>query len=249
MAIGGGAIRNGFPLYDVGPKRIQFHLIHDIPVRTSSLRGLGATLNVFAIEGLLDELAAKAGEDPLTYRLALLSNQRARRVLEHAAAMANWSARPAGGEGKGMGLSLAQYKNSSAYAAVVAAVDVDEAVRVNDVWCAVDAGLVINPDGLINQIEGNIVQAISWTLMEEFRFGDGEIASVDWETYPVIRFSAIPNIHVEIVTAAEHPSLGVGECAGGPTAAAIGNAVADALGMRIRDMPFTRDRIVGAMMA
>lgn len=245
---GGGATRNGIPLYDVGSKRINYHLIHDVPVRTSSLRGLGATLNVFAIEGLLDELADRVGEDPLAYRLAILSDPRARRVLLRAAAMAGWPMRGKGGDGSGMGLGLAQYKNSSAYAAVVAAVEVDEAVRVTDIWCAVDAGLVINPDGLINQVEGNIVQAISWALIEEVRFGEAGIASIDWESYPVIRFTDIPEIRVELVEASEYPSLGVGECAGGPAAAAIGNAVAHALGIRIRDMPMTRERIVSALM-
>lgn len=246
---GGGATRNGMPLYDIASKRIDFHLVHDAPVRTSSLRGLGATLNVFAIEGLLDELAQRAGEDPLAYRLGILSDPRARRVLDKAAAMAGWSGRGEGGTGTGMGLGLARYKNSSAYAAVVAAVEVDEAVRVTGIWCAVDAGLVINPDGLANQVEGNIVQAISWTLIEEVRFDATGIASVDWESYPVIRFSNVPEIKVEIVDAADHPPLGVGECAGGPVAAAIGNAVAHALGVRIRDMPMTRDRIMGALMA
>ena len=245
---GGGATRNGIPLYDVGSKRINYHLIHDVPMRTSSLRGLGATLNIFAIEGLLDELAGRAGEDPLAYRLAILSDARARRVLMRATAMAGWSTRGEGGSGTGMGLGLAQYKNFSAYAAVVAAVEVDEAVRVTDIWCAIDAGLAINPDGIINQVEGNIVQAISWTLIEEVRFGDTGVASVDWERYPVIRFTDIPEIRVELVEASEYPSLGVGECAGGPTAAAIGNAVAHALGIRIRDMPMTRDKIVSALM-
>ncbi|CAN7633246.1 molybdopterin cofactor-binding domain-containing protein [Neorhizobium tomejilense] len=246
---GGGAARNGIPLYDIGPKRIELHLIHDVPVRTSSLRGLGATLNVFAIEGLLDDLAGRAGEDPVAYRLAILSDPRARRVLEKAAAMANWSSRDAGGAGSGLGIGLARYKNSSAYAAVVAAVDVDEAARVTDIWCAVDAGLAINPDGILNQIEGNIVQAISWTLIEEVRFGPQGIATLDWESYPVIRFSQIPEIRVELVEASEYPPLGVGECAGGPTAAAIGNAVAHALGTRIHHMPMTRDRIMAALMA
>lgn len=245
---GGGATRNGIPLYDIATKGIDFHLIHDVPVRTSSLRGLGATLNVFAIEALVDELAARAGTDPLAYRLSLLSDPRARAVLERAAALARWSERGLGGTGRGLGLGLARYKNSSAYAAVVAAVEVDEAVRVTDVWCAVDAGLVINPDGVVNQVEGNIVQAISWALIEEMRFDAGGPAGVDWESYPVIRFNDIPEIHVELVEASAHDPLGVGECAGGPAAAAIGNAVAHALGVRIRDMPMTRDRVVAALM-
>lgn len=246
---GGGATRNGLPLYDIPDKRIDFHLIHDIPVRTSSLRGLGATLNVFAIEGLIDELADRAGKDPLAYRMALLGDPRARQVLEKAAALADWSHRGAGGEGKGMGLGLARYKNTSAYAAVVAEVEVAEAVRVTRIWCAVDAGLVINPDGVVNQVEGNIVQAISWALIEEVRLGPHGVESIDWNSYPVIRFSEVPEIAVEVIPATEHPPLGVGECAGGPTAAAIGNAVAHALGQRMHDMPLTRERIFASLIA
>ena len=245
---GGGATRNGIPLYDIAAKGIDFHLVHDVPVRTSSLRGLGATLNVFAIEGLIDDLSARAGEDPLAYRLSLLTDPRARALLEKAAGMARWSERGSGGTGRGMGLALARYKNVSAYAAVVAAVEVDEAVRVTDVWCAVDAGLVINPDGVVNQVEGNIVQALSWALVEEARFAEDGVTTLDWQTYPVIRFRDIPEIHVELVDASEHDPLGVGECAGGPAAAAIGNAVAHALGTRIRDMPMTRERIMTALM-
>ena len=245
---GGGATRNGIPLYDIAAKGIDFHLVHDVPVRTSSLRGLGATLNVFAIEGLIDELSARSGEDPLAYRLSLLTDARARKVLERAAEMARWSERAPGGGGFGMGLGLARYKNSSAYAAVVAAVEVDEAVRVAGVWCAIDAGLVINPDGVVNQVEGNIVQAISWALIEEARFADGDVAGLDWDAYPVIRFRDVPEIHVDLVEASGHDPLGVGECAGGPAAAAIGNAVAHALGTRIRHMPMSRDRILAALL-
>ena len=243
---GGGAVRNAMPLYDISGKRISFHLIHDVPVRTSSLRGLGATLNVFAIEAVMDELAARLGEDPVSYRLAALSDPRPRAVLERAAAMAGWSSRGAGGAGAGLGVGIARYKNSSAYAAVVAAVEVEEAVRVTDVWCAVDAGLVINPDGAANQIEGNIVQAISWALMEEVRFDAQGISTLDWQSYPVIRFKDIPEVRVELIEASQHEALGVGECAGGPAAAAIGNAVAHALGMRIHHMPMTRERIMAA---
>lgn len=245
---GGGATRNAIPFYDIAAKGIDFHLVHDVPVRTSSLRGLGATLNVFAIEGLMDELSAGAGEDPLAYRLSLLTDPRARAVLERVGDMARWSERGPGGAGRGTGIALARYKNVSAYAAIIAAVEVDEAVRVTEIWCAVDAGLVINPDGVVNQIEGNIVQAISWALIEEARFGEHGVASLDWQTYPVIRFRDIPEIHVELVDASAHDPLGVGECAGGPAAAAIGNAVAHALGTRIRDMPMTRERIIEALM-
>ncbi|MDO9437084.1 molybdopterin cofactor-binding domain-containing protein [Hydrogenophaga sp.] len=246
---GGGATRNGLPLYDIAAKRIDFHLVHDIPLRTSSLRGLGATLNIFSIEGLIDDLALRANKDPLAYRLAMLTDPRARQVLEKAASMANWSRRCEGGDGKGLGLGIARYKNSSAYAAVVAEIEVQEAVRVKRVWCAVDAGLVINPDGVTNQVEGNIVQAISWTLIEEVRLGAHGVESLDWETYPVIRFSDVPPIEVELMRNTAHAPLGVGECAGGPTAAAIGNAVAHALGKRMHDMPLSRERILASLIA
>jgi CO/xanthine dehydrogenase Mo-binding subunit len=245
---GGGAVRNALPLYDITAKRISYHLVHDVPLRTSSLRGLGATLNVFAIEAVMDELAVGAGQDPVAYRLASLSDPRARATLQKAADMAGWSSRGSGGSGSGLGIAIARYKNSSAYAAVVAAVEVEEAVRVTDIWCAVDAGLVINPDGVVNQIEGNIVQAISWALIEEVRFGPHGVSSLDWQSYPVIRFKDVPEIHVELVEAAGHAALGVGECAGGPTAAAIGNAVAHALGVRIHDMPMTRERIMAVVL-
>ena len=245
---GGGATRNAIPLYDFASKAIHYHLVHDVPVRTSSLRGLGATLNVFAIEGLVDELAARADCDPLAYRLSLLSDPRARQVLDRVAEMANWQGRGTGGEGAGLGVGLARYKNSSAYAAVVAAVEVEESVRVTDVWCAVDAGLVVNPDGLRNQIEGNIVQAISWALFEQVRFGPSGVESLDWHSYPVVRFSDVPEIRVEHVAGPGDP-LGVGECAGGPAVAAIGNAVAHALGVRICDMPMNRERIMAVLLA
>jgi nicotinate dehydrogenase subunit B len=137
----------------------------------------------------------------------------------------------------------------AAYAAVVAEVEVEEEVRLVNVWCAADAGLVVNPDGAINQLEGNIVQAASWALKEGVRLDETGIASRDWETYPVLRFSEVPEIFVELVDAkADRPPLGVGEASGGPTAAAIGNAVAHALGARIRDLPLSRERVMAALL-
>jgi CO/xanthine dehydrogenase Mo-binding subunit len=124
---------------------------------------------------------------------------------------------------------------------------VDETVRVDRVWCVADAGLVVNPDGARNQLEGGIVQAVSWTLKEQVRLDGQGIASRDWDAYPILRFSEIPEMQVEFVEANGNPALGVGECTVGPTAAAIGNAVNHALGVRIRDMPLTRERILAAL--
>jgi CO/xanthine dehydrogenase Mo-binding subunit len=245
----GAGTRNGEPLYDFPAKRISHHLIPDTPVRTSSLRGLGATLNVFAIESFLDELAAEAGEDPVAYRLSILADPRARAVIERAAEMSGWRAGALGGNGRGRGIGFAQYKNLAAYAAVVADVEVEETIRVMRVWCACDGGLVINPDGAINQLEGGIIQGISWALKEGVRFDTDGISSLDWERYPVIKFSEVPEIFCELVDPlSDNPPLGIGEATGGPTVAAIGNAVAQALGTRLRDLPMTRERVIAALL-
>jgi len=245
----GAGTRNGEPLYDFQAKRIVHHLIAETPVRTSSLRGLGATLNVFAIESFMDELAERAGQDPVAYRLSVLSDARARAVVERAARMADWQVGLPSGTGRGRGIAFARYKNMAAYAAVVAEVVVAESVRLTQVWCAADAGLVINPDGAINQLEGGIIHGASWALKEGVRLDTGGISSRDWENYPVLRFSEVPELTVELVDPmADRPCLGVGEASGGPTVAAIGNAVAHALGARLRDLPLTRERVMAALL-
>ncbi len=247
-AIGGGATRNGVPAYAVGRHRVIHHLLPLLPVRTSSLRSLGAHLNVFATECFIDELARKAGEDPIAYRLSLLTDARARKVVETVAAMAKWSTRGAGGDGRGMGLGFARYKNRAGYCAVVAEVQIEGAVQLLHVWCATDAGYIINPDGALNQIEGGIIQSASWTLKEAVCFDNGEVVSTDWDGYPILTFSEVPQIWIQLVDAPGQPPLGIGEVAQGPTAAAIGNAVAHALGVPIRDLPLTRDRILSELL-
>src|SRR6202040_3882947 len=192
----GGGTRNGEPLYDFPAKRIVHHLVAETPVRTSSLRGLGATLNVFAIESSMDELAERAGQDPVAYRLSVLSDPRARAVVEHVARISFWQPGLPPGTGRGRGVGFARYKNMAAYAAAVAEVEVDESVRLLRVWCASDAGLVINPDGAINQLEGGIIQAASWALKEGVRLDTGGISSRDRESYPVRRVSEGPEVRV-----------------------------------------------------
>jgi CO/xanthine dehydrogenase Mo-binding subunit len=247
-ANGGGGTRNAFLLYDIPTKRVIHHLVLRPPVRTSALRGLGALPNVFASECFVDELAERAGVDPVAYRLSILSDPRARRLIENVAARSNWSARGAAGSGRGLGLGWARYKNRAAYAAVVAEVEVDQEVRLRRVWCTADAGLVINPDGGRNQLDGGIIQAASMTLKEQVRMEGEGITSLDWSSYPILHFSEVPEIDTEIIYAPDLPTLGMGECTFGPTAAAIGNAVAHALGIRIRHMPFTRERIAAALL-
>jgi CO/xanthine dehydrogenase Mo-binding subunit len=248
-AVGGGATRNAEPIYDIAAKRIIHHLVPETPVRTSALRGLGAMPNVFAIESFIDELAERAGEDPVQYRLAQLSDPRARRVIERVAEMAAWNAKQPAGTGRGPGVGFARYKNRAAYAAVIAELEVEETIRLLRMWCATDAGLVINPDGAVNQLEGGMIQSASWVLKEQVRFEGGSVSSLDWDSYPVLRFSEVPEIRVELIEAGTDVPLGVGEASVGPTAAAIGNAVSHALGTRIRDLPLTRERIMATLLA
>lgn len=243
---GGGASRNAVALYDF-PQTVIHRMVTDTPVRVSSMRGLGAFANVFAIECFIDELADAAGEDPVGYRLSVLSDPRARAVIETAAAMAKWEPQEAG-TGRARGIGFSRYKNRSGYCALVAEVEVEEEVRVRRVWCAVDAGLAVNPDGVINQVEGGIIQATSWTVKEQVRFAGGRIVSDTWDQYPTLRFSEVPEVEVRLIGDPNNPPLGVGEVSQGPTAGAIGNALARALGVRIRDLPFTRDRILAAVL-
>ena len=249
---GGGATRNGEPLYDIAAKRIIHHLVTETPVRTSALRGLGAMPNVFALECCVDELAERAGQDPVQYRLSIIADKRARAVIEKVAAMAHWDAKAPGGTGHGRGIAFARYKNRAAYAAVVVELDVAEEIRLAHVWCATDAGLVVNPDGVINQLEGGIIQSASWVLKEQVRFDVNDknvgVSSIDWETYPVLKFSEVPEIDIELINTKDEVPLGVGEVTAGPTAAAIGNAVSHALGARIRDLPLTRERIMASLL-
>jgi CO/xanthine dehydrogenase Mo-binding subunit len=245
---GGGGTRNATPAYDVPVRRILHHLVLAPPVRTSALRGLGALPNVFAIECFMDELAERAGVDPVAYRLSLLSDPRARRIIEDVAARSGWARRGKPGSGRGLGMGWARYKNRAAYAAVAVELEVDQEVRLRRVWCAADAGLVINPDGARNQLEGGILQAASMTLKEQVTMAGDGVTSLDWSLYPILTFSEVPEIETVIVHAPDQPTLGMGECTFGPTAAAIGNAVAHALGVRIRDMPFTRERIARVLL-
>jgi nicotinate dehydrogenase subunit B len=245
---GGGASRNAVPGYDFPAYEVVNHLLTTMPLRTSALRSLGAHLNVFAAESFMDELAVKANRDPVEFRLAHLSDPRARAVLEHVVRQSGWDSWTPG-DAVGRGIGYARYKNSSAYCAVVAEVEAVHEVRVRRLTVAVDAGLVINPDGAANQIEGGAIQATSWTVKERVRFDRFTVTSDTWETYPILRFSEVPAVDVEFLPGADNPPLGVGECAQGPTAAAIANAVADALGVRVRSLPLTPEQIVAALTA
>jgi nicotinate dehydrogenase subunit B len=242
-----GSTRNAVPGYDIPDRLIVRHRLLTMPIRTSSLRSLGAFLNVFAIESFMDELAAAADAGPVEFRLAHLTDPRARRVIEHVAQMSGWDGRAGRGDGTGVGLGYARYKGSSGYCAAVARVEAETDVRVTDVWLAADVGRVINPDGVINQVEGGAVQSASWALRERVRFDRTRITSVNWDTYPILRFTEVPRVHVAIVPAPGERETGAGEIAQGPVAGAIGNAVADAVGVRVRDLPLTREQVTRAI--
>jgi CO/xanthine dehydrogenase Mo-binding subunit len=242
----GGSARNAVPYYDIASRRISAHRLLEMPLRTSALRSLGAYLNVFAIECLMDELADLAGRDPVDYRLAHLSDPRARAVISRAAAASGWAEwRPR--ESFGHGVAFARYKNTGAYCAVVAEVSAVSAVRVHRLVVAADVGQVISPDGVRNQLEGGAVQSTSWTLREQVRFDARRVTSTDWRSYPILRFSEVPAVDVEVLDQPSLPSLGAGEAAQGPTAAAIANALRDALGIPVRDLPLTPERVISAL--
>jgi len=242
-----GSVRNSLPGYDIPDVEVTRHRLLTMPIRTSSLRSLGAFLNVFAIESFMDELAAEAGADPVAFRLAHVADPRARRVIEQAAQMAGWPVRR--GQDAGLGIGYARYKGTSGYCAAVAEVEAATEVRLRRLWLAVDVGRVINPDGVINQAEGGAVQSASWVLRERVRFDRAAITSVSWDSYPILRFTEVPDVTVRIVAAPGEQESGAGEVAQGPVAGAIGNAVAAAVGVRVRDLPLTRDQIIRAIEA
>jgi CO/xanthine dehydrogenase Mo-binding subunit len=244
---GGGSHRNAIPLYDFPSQKITNHLIRRSPIRTSALRALGGFANAFAIECFMDELAEAAGADPVEFRLRHLKDVRARAVIEKVAQMAHWQPNEQGDGGRGRGIGFARYKNLAAYIAVIAAVSVEEEVRVTRLWGAVDVGQAINPDGVINQIEGGMIQSASMALKERVDFDKAAILTRTWDEYPILRFTEVPDIEVALINRPEAPPVGAGEGTQGPVAAAIGNAIHNALGARLRDMPFTRDRIVAAL--
>lgn len=248
LATGGGAERNAIPGYAFGRQRIVSHRLLTMPLRTSSLRALGAHCNVFAAECFLDEIAAQTGADPLEFRLRHLEDERGRAVLEAAAGMAGWRTR-ARREGEGLGIGYARYKNDGAWCAAVAEVEVQEAIRVKRVWLAADVGRVVHPDGVRNQLEGGAIQTLSWVLKEAVRFDRTRVTSDHWGAYPILRFSEVPAVEIALIDRPQEPSLGAGEPTHGPLAAAIGNAVFAASGVRLREMPLTWDKLRDAALA
>ena len=245
-----GSGRNAVPAYTFGSACVATHRVLSMPIRTSAIRSLGAHFNVFAIESFMDELAAAAGADPLAFRLALLDDERARAVISAAGEGAGWGQRREAAAARadtGLGLGYARYKNAGAYCAAVAEVEAAESVRVRRIVVAVDVGHVVSMEGVRNQIEGGAVQAVSWTLKEQVRFGRDGITSLNWETYPILRFSETPQVDVVVINRPGLPAAGAGECAAGPVAGAIANGLFAAIAVRVRTLPLTAENVVQAI--
>jgi nicotinate dehydrogenase subunit B len=232
----GGAVRNSEPYYTIPNQQINSNFFKG-PLRVSALRSLGAYANIFAIESFMDELAEKAGKDPFDFRLAHLEDERAKAVVKKVREM---TLGVKTSKGEGLGFAFSRYKNSAAYCAVAALVEISPEIRVIKMWSAIDAGEVINIDGIKNQTEGGIIQSASWTIKEQVKFNDKFIASTDWGTYPILRFNEVPEVEVEVLKQPEEKALGAGEAAQGPACAAIVNAVYHAGGGRIRDLPILK---------
>ena len=215
------------------------------------MRGLGAFANVFAIESFIDELAFAAGADPVKFRLSHLEDERARAVINAAATKAGW--RPGErlqGDARGRGIAFAQYKNRQCYAAIVVELSVDRSsgqISLEHAVIAADAGQIVNPNGLSNQLEGGFIQSASWTLKEQVTFDEHGITSRDWDSYPVLRFPEAPTIETVLLNDPDMPFLGSGEATQGPAPAAIANAIFDAVGIRLREIPFTPEKVKAAI--
>ena len=250
-APGLGSSRNADPLYSLPRKRIVNHLLLDSPLRTSSLRGLGAYANIFAIESFMDELARAADVDPVEFRLRHLTDERAKAVIEKVAQMAGWESGRDIGPDRGAGLGFLRYKNNASYVAAIVELRVNRSagkIILEKGIIACDAGQIVNPDGVANQLEGAFLQSASWTLNEQVNYDERGITSLDWRSYPILRFRDAPKIDIGLINRPDQPYMGVGEGAIGPVSAAIANAVYDAIGVRLRHIPFTPDKVKEALL-
>jgi len=245
--------QNGDPPYAVPNQEVVVHWLPTSPLRPSNFRAPGKVANCFAVESFTDMLAASAKRDCVDFRLQALTDPRGVEVIRRASALIGWQPRPSpapGATGTGRGFAYMHYKHNESYVAMAMEVDVDRAtgrIRVRRVACAHDCGLVINPDALRSQIEGNILQTLSRTLFEEVAFDRSRVTSVDWASYPILQFPDAPEFLIDIVSRPLEPPLGAGEASATPVPAALANAVFDATGARLTTVPFTRDRVRAAL--
>lgn len=243
------ATRNGLSNYEFPGERVVTHFITEMPLRVSSTRGLGAYANVMAGEQFIDELAVMAGADPVEYRLRYLKEPRMRDALTRCAEAFGWDSWQKR-RNTGRGIAIARYKNFAAITAVAMEVQItprNGLVRVTRAVASNDGGHIVSPDGIINQVEGGLIQSISWTLKEEVKFDRTRVLSSDWASYPILGFTEVPPVETVLIDRPGEPYLGNGESSQGPAGAALANAIADAIGVRMRDVPFTPDRVKAAL--
>jgi CO/xanthine dehydrogenase Mo-binding subunit len=245
--------QNGDPPYAVAHQEVLVHWLKSSPLRPSNFRAPGKVANCFAVESFTDMLAAAARRDAVEFRLRALSDPRGTEVIRRAAALIGWQSRPSpapGASSTGRGFAYMHYKHNESYVAMAIEADVDKAsgaIRVRRVACAHDCGLIINPAALKAQIEGNILQTLSRTLFEEVAFDRSRVTSVDWASYPILRFPDAPEILIDLVNRPLDPPLGAGEASATPVPAALANAVYDAVGARVTTVPFTKERVRAAL--
>jgi CO/xanthine dehydrogenase Mo-binding subunit len=254
----GNIHRNLDPSYPFANQKAVAHRLDSTPFRPSWIRTPGRMQNTYANEVFLDECAAAAGADPVEYRLRYLTDPRGIAVLRAAANLAKWDGRPSPRRdqsdriARGRGIAYVKYENARTYVAGVAEVEVDRptgAIRCTRFYVAHDCGLVINPDGVRAQIEGNIIQTVSRTLVEELRWNRSRVTSVDWASYPILKFPVVPTVIMELINRPGEPPWGVGEPAAVLPPPAISNAVFDAVGVRLRSVPFTPAKLTAGLRA
>jgi CO/xanthine dehydrogenase Mo-binding subunit len=247
----GGADRNAVPYYDFPNQRIIEHFLPTMPIRVSAHRSLGAFGNVFAIESFMDELAERAGADPVEYRLRHLNDDRAKAVIRAVTERAKWRSGARGDGARGRGISFLRYENTKTYVALIADVLIDRTsntIRIERITAAADSGMIITPDGILNQLEGAILQGASWALKERVRFDRQRVTSRDWSSYPILTFPELPEIYIVLLNHPELPPMGAGEAALPPVPAAIANAFFNATGKRLRELPFDSAQVKAALM-
>ena len=246
----GQIMQNGDPPYAVPNVEVLIHWLKDAPLRPSNIRAPGKIANAFAVESFFDELAQRAGRDAVAMRLEGLSDPRGIEVIKRTADLIGWENRPrTTGNGRGIGFSYVHYKHNETYVGIAMDVEVDRRsgeIRVHRIACAHDCGLVINPDTVKQQVEGNILQTLSRALHEEVAFDRARVTSIDWASYPILAFPEVPDMKIELIMRQDQPPLGAGEAAAAPVGAALANGVFAAAGIRLRTVPFTPDRVKDA---
>src|SRR6201987_5911810 len=244
--------QNADPPYAADAVQVLVHWLKSAPLRPAPIRSPGKPANCFAVESFPDELAAAAGLDPVEFRLRGLEDKRGVEVIRRAAALMNWQSRPSPSPDRnaalthGRGFAYVHYKHGESYVAMGMEVAVERArgrIKVERVACAFDCGQIINPDGARAQVEGSILQTLSRALMEEVRFDSARVTSVDWASYPILRFPDVPKLDIVLIDRPTEPPVGAGEAGCTTVAAALANAVFDATGARLRTVPFTPERV------